>query len=93
MPLIKSTGKQAFGENIARERAAGRPIKQAVAIAYSEKRAAQKAKSGEHHSDHSARRSDHYHSEVVEATPIDRGARKMTRQAALMGKDEEMTGR
>ena len=86
MPLIKSTSKKAFGENIARERAAGRPIKQAVAIAYSEKRSAAKA---EHHSDHSRERSRHYHAQVVEATPIDHGARKMTRQAATRGKAEE----
>ena len=42
MPLIKSASKQAFGENIATERAAGKPEPQAVAIAYSEKRSAQK---------------------------------------------------
>ena len=41
MPLIKSTSKRAFGENIKREIAAGKPQKRAVAIAYSEKRAAQ----------------------------------------------------
>lgn len=40
MPLIKSTSKKAFGENIARERAAGKPEKQAVAIAYATRRAA-----------------------------------------------------
>jgi hypothetical protein len=65
---------------------AGRPQKQAVAIAYSEKRSAAKA---EHHSDHSAKRSDHYHSRVIEATPIDRGPTRMTRQAATRGKSEE----
>ena len=42
MPLVKSTSKKAFGENIAREREAGKPEKQAVAIAYSEKREAAK---------------------------------------------------
>jgi hypothetical protein len=42
MPLIKSTSKKAFGENIAQERAAGKPIKQAVAIAYATKRDAAK---------------------------------------------------
>ena len=86
MPLIKSTSKAAFGKNIATEIGAGRPQKQAVAIAYSERRAAAKS---QHHSDHSARRSDHYHSEVIRATPIDRGATKMTRQAATRGKNEE----
>jgi hypothetical protein len=86
MPLIKSTSKAAFGKNIAAEIGAGRPQKQAVAIAYAEKRSAQKA---EHHSDHSAQRSDHYHSRVIRATPIDRGPTKMTRQAATRGKAEE----
>jgi len=86
MPLIKSTSKAAFGKNIATEMKAGRPQKQAVAIAYSEKRSAARS---EHHSSHSAQRSHHYHSQVIEATPIDRGARKMTRQAATRGKTEE----
>ena len=44
MPLIKSTKKEAFKKNIEAEVKAGKPIKQAVAIAYSEKRAATKAK-------------------------------------------------
>jgi hypothetical protein len=47
MPLIKSTSKKAFGENISKEIHAGKPQKQAVAIAYSVKReAAQKHKHG-----------------------------------------------
>ena len=40
MPLIKSTSKKAFKENVSKEVAAGKPIKQALAIAYSTKRAA-----------------------------------------------------
>ena len=40
MPLIKSQSKKAFKENVSREVAAGKPIKQALAIAYSTKRAA-----------------------------------------------------
>lgn len=44
MPLIKSTSKKAFGENIGKEEAAGKPKKQAVAIAFSEKREAAKHK-------------------------------------------------
>lgn len=87
MPLIKSTSKQAFAKNVKAELAAGRPLKQSLAIAYSTRREA--AKSGHHHSDHSARRSHHYHSSVVEATPIGRGATKMTRQEATRGKNEE----
>jgi len=61
MPLIKSTTPKAFGENIRTEMAAGKPQKQAVAIAYAEKRAAQH----EHHSDHSSNRSEHYHTHVA----------------------------
>jgi hypothetical protein len=40
MPLIKSTSKKAFSENVSREMHAGKPQKQAVAIAYSVKRSA-----------------------------------------------------
>jgi hypothetical protein len=42
MPLVKSTGKSAFRSNIKAEVAAGKPVKQAVAIAYSVKRDAAK---------------------------------------------------
>jgi len=42
MPLKKSTSAKAFKENIKAEVKAGKPVKQAVAIAYSEKREAQK---------------------------------------------------
>ena len=38
MPLKKSTSAKAFKENIKAEVKAGKPVKQAVAIAYSEKR-------------------------------------------------------
>lgn len=44
MPLIKSTGKKAFDKNVGTEVKAGKPVKQAVAIAYSEKREAAKKK-------------------------------------------------
>jgi len=43
MPLIKSSNPRAFSENIRREMHAGKPQKQAVAIAYSEARAARKS--------------------------------------------------
>jgi len=46
MPLIKSKSKVAFGKNVATEIKAGKPQKQAVAIAYSEKRAATKKRGG-----------------------------------------------
>lgn len=44
MPLVKGTSKKAFSENVSREVHAGKPVKQAVAIAYSVKREAQKHK-------------------------------------------------
>lgn len=52
MPLVKSTSKQAFSENIKREIAAGKPQKQAVAIAYSVKRKAQHMDHGTKHLKH-----------------------------------------
>ena len=42
MPLVKSPSKQAFLKNIKAEVADGKPVKQAVDIAYSTKRAAAK---------------------------------------------------
>ena len=44
MPLKKSTSAKAFKENIKAEVKAGKPVKQAVAIAYSEKHEAFKGK-------------------------------------------------
>jgi hypothetical protein len=44
MPLKKSTSKKAFKSNIRAEVKAGKPVRQAVAIAYSEKRAAERKK-------------------------------------------------
>lgn len=40
MPLVKSSSKKAVGQNIKAERKAGKPQKQAVAIALSEQRRA-----------------------------------------------------
>lgn len=40
MPLVKSASKEAFRKNVKAEVAAGKPVKQAVAIAYSTQRAA-----------------------------------------------------
>jgi hypothetical protein len=42
MPLKKSTSKEAFRSNVKAEVKAGKPVKQAVAIAYATKRAAAK---------------------------------------------------
>lgn len=46
MPLVKSASKEAFRKNVKAEINAGRPVKKAVAIAYSEKRAAQSKPKG-----------------------------------------------
>jgi len=46
MPLTKSKSPAAFKKNIAAEVKAGKPVKQAVAIAYSMKRAAKKKEGG-----------------------------------------------
>jgi len=43
MPLVKSKSLEAFRKNVKAEVAAGKPVKQAVAIAYSVKREAQKS--------------------------------------------------
>lgn len=42
MPRIKSTSPKAMSKNIGKEIAAGKPVKQAVAIAYAVKREAAK---------------------------------------------------
>lgn len=44
MPLVKSASKKAMSRNIKTEMAAGKPQKQAVAIAYSVQRRAKKGK-------------------------------------------------
>lgn len=44
MPLTKTPSKKAFEKNIKAEVQAGKPVKQAVAIAYSVKREAEKKK-------------------------------------------------
>ena len=44
MPLVKSPSKEAFRKNVKTEVAAGKPVKQAVAIAYATKREAAKPK-------------------------------------------------
>ena len=61
MPLIKSTSKQAFGKNVAAEIKAGRPLKQSLAIAYSEKREAEHP----HHSSHTSEMASAYEHSVA----------------------------
>lgn len=46
MPLVKSASPAAFRKNVKAEMAAGKPQKQAVAIAYSVKRQASKSAKG-----------------------------------------------
>lgn len=46
MPLMKSKSKEAFQKNVRAEVKAGKPVKQAVAIAYSVKRNANKKPKG-----------------------------------------------
>lgn len=46
MPLKKGKSKAAFKENIRAEVAAGKPVKQAVAIAYAAKRASGRKRKG-----------------------------------------------
>ena len=41
MPLVKSSSQKAFRENVRTEVKSGKPVKQAVAIAYATKRSAQ----------------------------------------------------
>ncbi len=44
MPLVKSTSRKAFSQNVETEMAHGKPQKQAVAIAYATKRRAAQGK-------------------------------------------------
>ena len=83
MPLMKSKSKEAFAHNVKAELSAGKPLKQSLAIAYSEKRAA--GGKDTHHSSHSAKRSEHYHEVVVGRT--DKGATKMTKRVGRGGYD------
>jgi len=46
MPLIKSKSKEAFSKNVSAEVKAGKPVKQAVAIAYATKRSVGKKAGG-----------------------------------------------
>lgn len=85
MPLIKGQSKGAFAHNVKAEIAAGKPPKQAVAIAYSVKRDAPKF---EHHSAHSAKRSQHYHTKVL-AQKVHRGANMMTQSRGQLINPEE----
>jgi hypothetical protein len=97
MPLEKGKSNKAFQHNIKTEMAAGKPQKQAVAIAYSEageaKKRDRKERETAHHSEHSAKRSRHYHEKVardVEAQKVVRDRNMMTRaQGQLINPEED----
>jgi hypothetical protein len=78
MPLVKGKSKAAIGKNIKTEMAAGKPQKQAVAIALNTA----------HHSKHSANRSRHYHEQVV-AQKTFKGPSKMTQARGQLINPEE----
>jgi len=86
MPLIKGKSKGAFAHNVKAEIAAGKPPKQSLAIAYAEK--GEKPSKSEHHSSHSAKRSEHYH-KMVAAQKVVPGKTKMTRAAGQLINPEE----
>jgi hypothetical protein len=46
MPLVKSASRAAFRKNVAAEIKSGKPVAQAVAVAYAVKREAVKKKNG-----------------------------------------------
>ena len=85
MPLIKSTSKKAFGKNVKTEMAAGKPMKQSVAIAYSERREAAKTA---HHSSHSESRSGDYSKRIADSSPRP-SSTKMTRSENSINNKED----
>lgn len=87
MPLTKSKSKKAFSKNVEAEMAAGKPVKQAVAIAYSTKRAAKKAVGGSMDEAREPSRS----SEYKKAKADERNYGRF--QAAEMGGDRKEYGR
>ena len=78
MPLTKSKSEKAFKHNIKAEIHAGKPQKQAVAIALNTA----------HHSKHSAERSKHYHERVI-AQKTFKGPTKMTQARGQLINNEE----
>jgi hypothetical protein len=84
MPLIKSKSEKAFKKNVSTEVKAGKPVKQAVAIAYSTKRAAKKAGGGsmDPYSPHS------YDSDVDYFEAMRRGRHPRTRYSDDFGPED-----
>lgn len=93
---MKSKSKEAFSHNVKTEMAAGRPLKQSLAIAYAEKHSAEHKKTAEHtehphHSRHSAERSEHYHQHTVDASLVRPSSTKMTRAEHQLNNMEDET--
>jgi hypothetical protein len=82
MPLVKSKSDKAFSKNVKAEIAAGKPQKQAVAIAYSVKRSAKKADGGSMDDDRMPSRSTEYKKAKADERNYGRF------QAAEMGKGD-----
>ena len=95
MPLNKSRSRAAFQENVKTEIAAGKPPRQAVAIAYATQGESKPSREHAHHSAHSAARSRHYHETVIARTPsvIGRGATRMTRTEHQLDNAEDVTSK
>jgi len=97
MPLIKSASPKAFAQNVRTEMHAGKPQKQALAIAYSaagegkNKRPSNTSTQGgaDPHSHHSARRSADYHDRVIDASYTRPSATKMTRAEHQLNNNED----
>ena len=69
MPLIKSKSKNAFEKNISTEVQHGKPVKQAVAIAYSMQRKAHKSEGGLYENIH--KKQERIKHEKAEGLPVE----------------------
>lgn len=90
MPLIKSKSKKAFSENVRREMRAGKPQKQAVAIAYSIKGESKMRKShGKHHAKaaHHMKKAAHHHEKAKKHMEM---AKHEAKEKKLIGKLSKM---
>ena len=86
MPLIKSKSDKAFKSNVKAEIAAGKPQKQAVAIAYSTKRAAKKAAGGSLNPEHYDSDTDYYEARQKAGLPArPKGYTDADRKAIISG--------
>jgi len=89
MPLIKSKSDKAFKHTIKAEIAAGKPQKQAVAIAYNTKRVAKKATGGSTDPMHYDSDQDYYETLASKGIKRPAGWTKSERESVLSGKAAE----